>query len=68
MIPPEMLSGVNYERPEKVERLAASMRAHGWQGRPLLVEEGSTDGSSPGPAATESPPRRRQVSLRFRAA
>jgi hypothetical protein len=39
-IAPERLSGMNYPKPATVERIAASMRAKGWEGRPLLVEEG----------------------------
>jgi hypothetical protein len=38
--PENVWSGVNYPRPEKVARIAEAMRAHGWQGRALLVEEG----------------------------
>jgi ParB-like chromosome segregation protein Spo0J len=40
MIPPIWLHGVNYPDPEKVQRIAADMKAHGWNRRPLLVEEG----------------------------
>lgn len=39
MNPPERLSGVNYVDEGKVRRIAASMKARGWDGRPLLVEE-----------------------------
>jgi ParB-like chromosome segregation protein Spo0J len=35
----ELIQGINYPKPERVARLKASMDAHGWEGRPLLVEE-----------------------------
>ncbi len=43
LIPADWFSpddGLNRREPQKVERIAASMRAQGgWKGRPLLVEE-----------------------------
>jgi ParB-like chromosome segregation protein Spo0J len=40
MIPPDWLYGVKYPAPEKVQRIAANMKAHGWNRWGLLVEEG----------------------------
>ncbi len=36
---PAQISGVNYAYPEHTEKIAESMRKHGWEGRALLVEE-----------------------------
>ena len=41
--PRRIYSTVNFTRPEKVEKIAAVMRLNGWEGRPLLVEEGLDD-------------------------
>jgi ParB-like chromosome segregation protein Spo0J len=40
ILAPDWLHGVNYPKPEKVQRIAAKMKAHGWNDRPLLIEEG----------------------------